>query len=298
MQGAAVARERGDADEGGDLPPIEVPELGDIAEQRRGQGGPDAGHTLEQLVLDPPERARGDELLQRVVRVRQTLFQPVNVAAEIGAHPAVAGGVALPLGVQHVEQLAATAKQGLQLLGRGIGERPHGRLDAGAEEGEDRGVDRVGLGESAGGLGEIADLARIDDHDRQAGARQGGDHRRFVAPGGLEHHQRDRRRLTLGHERGQPRVIRGKGPRPPRGLAGEHHGVFRDIDADDHTPSHVTVATARPCGCGVDSGQRCGLDRPGPGGPQLTCGLRPRGTTGSSHSQLTVRARHKGPAQR
>ncbi len=39
--------------------------------------------------------------------------------------------------------------------------------------GDDRGIDRVGLGEAAERLGELADLARIDDRHRQAGLGQG-----------------------------------------------------------------------------------------------------------------------------
>ena len=72
------------------------------------------------------------------------------MTAEIGAHGAVAGGVALALGVEHVEELAPPAEQGLQLLGGGIREGARGGLHAGPEEREDLGIEGIGLREAAG----------------------------------------------------------------------------------------------------------------------------------------------------
>ncbi|KKL48853.1 hypothetical protein LCGC14_2321340, partial [marine sediment metagenome] len=52
--------------------------------------------------------------------------------------------------------------------------------------GQHLGIQGVGLGESAAGPGEVAHLARVDGHDRQAGAAQGGQQRHFQATGGLQ----------------------------------------------------------------------------------------------------------------
>ena len=49
--------------------------------------------------------------------------------------------------------------------------------------GEDGGVDGVGLGELSGALGEVADLAGVDDDGGQAGGEQGADRGLLVGAG-------------------------------------------------------------------------------------------------------------------
>ena len=70
--------------------------------------------------------------------------------------------------------------------GRGLGLHGH------AEGGQDRRVDRIGLGQAAGGLGEVAGLAGVDHGHRQPGGGQGGGAEDFEPAGGLEHDQVDR----------------------------------------------------------------------------------------------------------
>jgi hypothetical protein len=60
--------------------------------------------------------------------------------------------------------------------GRGSGLRQRA-----AEGGEHAGVEGVGLGEPPGGAGEVADLAGIDDRERQVGASEGGGHGQLEA---------------------------------------------------------------------------------------------------------------------
>ncbi len=52
--------------------------------------------------------------------------------------------------------------------------------------GEDGGVDGVGLGQLSGALGEVADLAGVDDDGGQVGGEQGADGCLLVGAGGLE----------------------------------------------------------------------------------------------------------------
>jgi hypothetical protein len=63
-----------------------------------------------------------------------------------------------------------------------------------------RGVDRIGLGQLAGGAGEIADLARVDHRQRQMGSRHRARHDRLVAAGGFHHDQPGRQILQPLHE--------------------------------------------------------------------------------------------------
>ena len=52
----------------------------------------------------------------------------------------------------------------------------------GADVGQHLGIDPVGLGELAGGTGNISHLTGIEAGDRQPGGMQGGEHRRFRQP--------------------------------------------------------------------------------------------------------------------
>jgi hypothetical protein len=95
------------------------------------------------------------------------------------------------------------------------------------------GIQRIGLGQPAGGAGEGADLARIDHRQRQPGRGQGtGDHR-FVAAGGLQHDQARPTAAQLGQQALQPgRVAAG---RDPLALGAQMHlePALGDIDADE-----------------------------------------------------------------
>jgi hypothetical protein len=66
-----------------------------------------------------------------------------------------------------------------------------------AEEGQHSGIDPVGLGQPPQGAGEVPHLARIDDGHREAGRRERGGDRRFVASGRFEHDEGDRLGLTV-----------------------------------------------------------------------------------------------------
>ena len=92
---------------------------------------------------------------------------------------------------EQVDELPASGDQFGEGLGFGVLGRFWLGLDDFAEVGEDVGVDGVGLGEAAQAAGEIADLARIGDHDVVAGLDEFGGERFFVAAGGFEHNQGD-----------------------------------------------------------------------------------------------------------
>ena len=97
------------------------------------------------------------------------------------------GGVAVVLlGGEHADELAAAVVQLAEFqdfLGR---QGPDDGGDDLAEVGQDAGVDGVGLGELAGALGEVADLAGVDDDGGQAGGEQGADGGLLVRAGRLE----------------------------------------------------------------------------------------------------------------
>ena len=75
-----------------------------------------------------------------------------------------------PIGLHadHFHHLTAARDQFGQALAVGVGERAWFGTNAFSEQGDDLGIERVGLGEPSGGTGEIADLTRIDDGERQS----------------------------------------------------------------------------------------------------------------------------------
>jgi len=62
--------------------------------------------------------------------------------------------------------------------------------DALGKECEDMGVDRIGLGELAGGLGEVTYLAGVRDDDRELSSYEGRGSGDLKAACGLHHHER------------------------------------------------------------------------------------------------------------
>ena len=79
------------------------------------------------------------------------------------------------LGDAGLDELPASGDELVEfgLILRDFGDVPG--LDVAAEPGDDLGVDGVGLGEDAQGLGVVADLAGVDDRDVVPGVDEGGD---------------------------------------------------------------------------------------------------------------------------
>lgn len=80
--GSAVTIERGHADEGGDLFPIDLAEFRQFGQERSGRGGADAGHGLEESILLQPYRAVFDLVVQLVVKVLDLSGEGVDDALD------------------------------------------------------------------------------------------------------------------------------------------------------------------------------------------------------------------------
>ena len=83
-----------------------------------------------------------------------------------------------PIGLHadHFDHLAAARDQFGEALAVGVGERAWFGTNAFGEQGDDLSIECIGLGEASGGASKIADLAWIDDRERQTGAGQSGGH--------------------------------------------------------------------------------------------------------------------------
>ena len=87
----------------------------------------------------------------------------------------------------HLDHLTAAGDQFGQCLTVGVGKGARFGTDPFGEQGNNLGVERIGLGQPTHGAGEIADLAWVDHGKRQTGAGQGGSNRDLETPGGLQH---------------------------------------------------------------------------------------------------------------
>ena len=76
------------------------------------------------------------------------------------------------LHADHFDHLAAASDQFGQALALGVGERAWFGTNTFSEQGDDLGVECIGLGEASGSTGKIPDLAWIDDRERQTCAGQ------------------------------------------------------------------------------------------------------------------------------
>jgi len=136
---------------------------------------------------------------------------------------------AVLLGGEHLDDLASASQDGREFPGFPVGDRPGPGAHRLAEAGEDLGVDLVGLGEPAGGPGEVAGLAGIDHRDRDTGGGQSGGEGALQAPGALEHHH-DRARLEEpAHERVDADLVVGGVEAIPGGAQSDVQASLGDV---------------------------------------------------------------------
>ena len=191
-EGAAVAIDRGDADEAGDLAPIEG---GRVRAARRSGCGPRSCRCPGPRRAGPRWHARrgwGRTAWSRSASISaQLLLQPGEVGVEPAdeAWVAKAGGGAGPRcrssrraggGGRPARRARAPPRPG---IGRGSGRTRFGEARDGL------GIQPIGLGEPAGGAGEVADGGGLTTaRGRLCGGERGGDGH-LEAAGGLEHDQ-------------------------------------------------------------------------------------------------------------
>jgi hypothetical protein len=258
---------------------VEAAEFRHLGDERPGRDGADAGDAAEEVVGGAPSRAAADGAADVAVELGELGLEHPEGGGDGARHPRRAGlPAAVLLHADHLDDLAAAA-------GDEFGQRPrvgvrHGfrvRSDALGEDGDRLGVEAVGLGEPAGGAGEVADLARVDHGQRQAGAGERGGHRDLETAGGLQHDE-------AGRFRPQPRQQPVEAPAVARhgeGLArrAEVHveAIFGNVDADEgrrgggrliHGPSlrmrahgHAAAAPATVRVPGWDDGRGSMLSR-------------------------------------
>ena len=155
--------------------------------QKSGGGGrADALEGLKALSFVSELRGRGNEFVQMKFDLLQLALEMGDGSFELLADVFwQARDEACLLTLQdHLELVAACDPSG-ELLLDGAGKGCGGGLEVEAEEGKDMGVDAIGLGQAAGGLGKVAPQARVDEREVDASRGEGEKHRAFPAAGGF-----------------------------------------------------------------------------------------------------------------
>jgi hypothetical protein len=98
-------------------------ELGQLGEEREGDHPADAGHALEQIVLDLPERTRLHRGVQVVIRLTESALEEADVLLEIAPNRRPGDEEAVALGGEHLDQLPASGEERVERLDRVLGER-------------------------------------------------------------------------------------------------------------------------------------------------------------------------------
>lgn len=257
---SAVAVQGGDADEGGGFLPGAVAKLGEIEDEDACGLGPDAGHGGEQVDFFLPGGRLADVLVEVVINLLESFLDELEGRLEI-FDDASGGSLfeAVSFHGPHFDKLSTSGEQIPHVLGLFVGDFSCGRFHGLSEAGEDIGVDLVSFGEEPEGFGEVSDLARIDDDDRQAGGDESGDEESFVAPAGFDDDSLDWQLGELLRE--QLTILRGVRNAFSGALAELLGSVFENVRVEPilgHIdPGVMSHSGTHPC--------RYGLARGGPG---------------------------------
>src|ERR1700735_924801 len=155
----------------------------------------------------------------------------------------LAGSVAF--GSHHLDHLTPTGDEFVKHVRLLVRQRPYGRAYCLGKVRDDRSIDAVGLGETAGSAGEVADLARIHHNQRQTGSGKLPRHHLLEAASRFEHHQlrmAARRRSTKA---ATPSPSRANAKVSPEGRTWTSKRSFATS-----IPTKLCSMT-RPCECGL-----------------------------------------------
>jgi hypothetical protein len=270
--GSAVAVEGGHSDERGDFLPVELSQFGDVGDHGGGSDAAEPIDGFDELSLVAPIVVGLDEILDGGFDAVDLPLQ--GFEDSLDAFPGRLGrGDSQPIGFlgSQIDELPSAGDELLDFdlfLGSFLDRR---RLYLLCEEGQDAGINAIGLGHQAQGPGEVASPLGIDDGDSKAGVGEVGDNFSFVAAGGFEDDE------TIGWTGEQLTELLmsgwrvGEGVGLPSGEEVEIERGFGDVDSD---PNLVRAIHG--------------------GIPFLS--MRARASLGGATAQATVRVNFQRPA--
>lgn len=183
---SAVTIHGGHADQSSDLLPVEVSQFGEFCQERGCGDIAHSGNALDDFESLLPVIVGFDKLedgpvdpfelfVDHVDRLLQALLDGFGQRGEF----------AVGLGRALLDELPSTRDEFIELglFFMGFGEGP--RLDLQSEAGDDLGIQTVGFGANAQGLGKVADLPGIDDRDGLSRSDKFASESPFVATTGF-----------------------------------------------------------------------------------------------------------------
>ena len=169
-----VAIDRGDANQGSDLMAADSPEVGQFSEKSACGHVADARNGFQERLGFAPSWGMLDGVADVVVDGVELLLEIGDVAREPSGERLV-DGLAAPVGfhADHLDDLAPPTDEFGEVDPLRFPKRPCLWTHALGEKGDHLRVERVGLGQAAHRAGEVSDLARVNDTERQPNAGEG-----------------------------------------------------------------------------------------------------------------------------
>ena len=256
---AAVSVEGGEANQGSDVPAVRGTQFGEFGHEGERHDWADALDTAEQVIFDPPEGAFLDGIAQEPVTVSQFVFQPKDVLLDSLKHWRSSGSQPVGLRSEHLHELVASGQESSQLLGLGVRQGPWGWLYGVGEMSRYLSIQPVGLGQFAGGSGEVADLPGVDHCHRQTGGAQGGSQWQFQASGGFHYHQGWGHLSQVGHYCVDPCFIVDDPPRPSELWIRRYlcKALFGSSSSSSHRPVLADTGSVGPGNCSGSARDGC-----------------------------------------
>jgi hypothetical protein len=255
---------------------------------------PDARDGGEQALLLAPRGRAADIAVDLGIHLGEFALQGIEQAGDgppqaVGRmRPTGEALLALPLGDDHGDDLAAAGDEVGEALCGLVGQGPRLGPGGGHEAGDQAGVDRVGLGAPAERLAEGADGGRVDDDHRQSGgAEGGGGDDGLEAAGGLEGDGLGAERLGRASSWSSPAASQGTTKRSPAGrTATSRRSLETSMPtkvASMATPLRVQGGALNPCASGLRERwpkRLFGFDGTAEGGPGSDAGSAAPGAIG------------------
>ncbi len=213
------------------------------------------------------------------VELREVLLEEGDVTAEPSYQLLVDGLIAtVCLHVDHPDDLPPPAHEFAEVTSLRLGQRPGRRPHAFGKEGDHLSVERVGLGQPAHRPGKVADLAWVDDAERQADGGQRGSYARLETARGFQDDKGNRSVAEAVCEGLQSLHIPGDMKGLIRGSEVNVETILGYVDADENGGcSSMTL----PCKCGLGPERLSGFGTVAMrAAPCSVAGLRARGKHG------------------
>lgn len=274
---AAVPVEGRHTRQRGNLLVAQCAQLRQQRQQRDPRDRTDSRDGLEQIVLFTPGARSPQGMGQINVQPGNPFVQPDDMFLETVALDGRGPAQTQFLLHSDVDQLAPARQQVAQGAGVLVGQGAYLGPNGGGEGGQHQGIDAVGLGQSATGLGVIAGLAWIDYRHWQPSRRKCAGQIGFQPAGRFHHDQRGHGLAQPLTEAGDGFFAMGNAVSVAARLPTQIEPVFGNVDADKgFVVAHSGTLPCKNPGLGMPD-QLSGLQEHATRRPALTYGLnRPR----------------------